>query len=73
MVGARLWLPDYPQLERDDIIVSLANNRRWRVEQQVQPEIQYAATHQVVTLQEISHDHVIYRFLVDPTTRDPLY
>lgn len=69
---AQIWLPMFPQLERDDVLVSLKDQRRYRVDRQVQPEIQLSGVHQVVTCQELAHDHVIYRLPVSPDLQ-PLY
>ena len=70
---AQIWLPDFPQMERDDVIVALHDQRRFRVDRQVQTEIQLAGVHQVLTCQELAHDHVIYRYAVHPETLNPLY
>ena len=68
--GAVFWLPDYPTLERDDVIVSLADQRRFRVNQEVETQIQLNSVHQEVTCVELGHDHVIYRY---PIQRDAIY
>lgn len=70
---AQIWLPDFPQMERDDVIVSLHDQRRYRVDRQVQTEVQLAGVHQVLTCQELARDHVIYRYAVSPNTLQPLY
>lgn len=70
---SQIWLPDFPQLERDDILVSLHDQRRYRVDRQVQTEMQLAGVHQVVNCQELARDHVIYRYAVSPDTLEPLY
>lgn len=70
---AQIWLPDFPQMERDDVIVALHDSRRFRVDRQVQTEVQLAGVHQVLTCQELGHDHVIYRYAVSPETINPLY
>ena len=67
------WLPDYPQLERDDVIVRLADQRRFRVDQQVETQIQLNSVHQEVGSQQIPMDNVVYRIPVDPDTLSPLY
>ena len=63
---AKFWLPIFPQLERDDVIVTLSDNRRYRVDQQLQTEIRLQGVHQVLSCQELAHDHVIYHLLLEP-------
>lgn len=70
--SVRFWLPDYPQLERDDVIVSLDDQRRFRVDVQLQTELRLVGVHQVVSCQELARDHVVYRLHVDPTTAPQL-
>lgn len=67
------WLPDYPGLERDDVLVRLADNRRFRLDVQFETQIQLNAVHQEVTGQELPHDHVLYRYALHPDQLDPLY
>lgn len=67
------WLPDYPTLERDDLIIHLSDNRRFRVDQQVETQIQLNCVHQEVPAQELPRDHIIYQYAVNPDTIEPLY
>lgn len=67
------WLPDYPTLERDDVLVRLSNNRRFRLDQQVETQIQLNSAHQEVSGQELPHDHVLYRYPLNPNAIEPLY
>jgi len=67
------WLPDYPTLERDDILVRLSDNRRFRLDQQVETQIQLNSAHQEVSGQELPHDHVLYRYPLNPNAIEPLY
>lgn len=67
------WIPDYPSLERDDIIVRLADNRRFRLDQQIETQIQLNSVHQEVPGQELPHDHILYRFAVNPDSIEALY
>lgn len=66
---ATVWLPDTPAMERDDVVVFLEDQKRFRIDRQVQTEIRLAAVHQVFTCQEYDHSHVIYRY---PVRRDQL-
>lgn len=67
------WLPDYPQLERDDIIIRLTDQRRFRLDQQVETQIQLNTVHQEVGSQQIPLDNIVYRLLVTPDAVSPLY
>lgn len=69
----QIWLPVFPQMEKDDVLVNLHDQRRFVVERQVQTEIQLAGVHQVLTCKELGHDHVLYRYPVAPDTLSPLY
>ena len=71
--GVRFWLPDFPTLERDDILISLKTQRRYRVDEQVDTELQLVGVHQILTCQEIPKDHLLYRMKVQPDTVEPLY
>ena len=67
------WLPDYPQMERDDIVVRLSDQRRFRVDQQIETQIQLNSVHQEVGSQQLPLDNIAYRVLVNPDTVSPLY
>lgn len=69
----KLWMPDVPCMERDDVIVFLRDQRRYRVDQQSQTEIQLEAVHQVLSIQEYSHDNIIYRYPVSVDDQNPLF
>lgn len=71
--GVQMWLPDFPQMEKDDVLVSLHDQRRFEVDRQLQTEIQLAGVHQVLTCLELARDHVLYRYPVSPDTLQPLY
>jgi hypothetical protein len=70
---ANFWLPDFPAIERDDIIVSLADQNRFRADVQIDTEIQLTSVHQEVTCQQIPHDNIIYKLRVSPDTSAPLF
>lgn len=71
--GALFWLPSSPTLERDDILVSLSDQRRFRVNQEVETQISLQSVHQEVTCVEVLHDNVIYRYPIQRETLNPLY
>jgi hypothetical protein len=68
----RVWLADVPALERDDVIVFLVDQRRFRVDQIGQTEILKTAVHQTVVCQEIPHDNILYRMPVDVRALKPM-
>ena len=53
----------YPKVEKDDVIVELDTNKRWRVETSSQTELRRMILHQRVVISELSRDSVEY--LVD--------
>ena len=59
--------------ERDDVLVRLSDNRRFRLDQQVETQIQLNSAHQEVSGQELPHDHVLYRYPLNPNAIEPLY
>jgi len=67
------WLPDYPTLEADDILISLSDQRRFIIDQQVETQILLNSVHQEVACMELDHDHIIYQMRVAPDTLSPLY
>jgi hypothetical protein len=67
------WLPDYPTLEQDDILVRLSDNRRFRIDQQLETQIQLNSVHQEISCQELPHDNILYRYPLNPNTIEPLY
>jgi len=65
-VETNFWFPDFPLLEREDILISMADQRRFRVDQQLQTEILLTPVHQEAVCQELRHDHLIYKFPILP-------
>jgi len=70
---AKFWMPDFPSLEVEDVIVFLKENSRWRIDQVVQTQIRLQDVHQVVSAQSLDRGHIIYRLPVDPTKINSLY
>lgn len=68
----RIWLPYVPQVEKDDLLVFLRDNKRVVVDQQVQTEIATVTVHQVITGVEINHDNILYQYPVDLQNRRPM-
>lgn len=66
-------LPDLPQLERDDLLVSVEDQRRFFVRTQEQVEIKLRGIQQQVGCVEVSRDHVVYRMPVQPDVVTPLF
>jgi hypothetical protein len=69
----KVWMPDVPAMERDDLIVFLDDNRRFRIDQQIQTEIKLTAVHQQFSAQEIEHSNIVYRLPVNTTQINPLF
>lgn len=69
----KIYLPDMPGMERDDVVVFLDDDRRFRIEEQAQTEIKLAAVHQLLAAKEVPRDHVLYRLPVHPGQLRPLY
>ncbi len=68
----RIWMRDLPAMERDDIVVFLEDQKRYRIDRQLQTEMKLVAVHQVFTAQEIPHDNIIYKLPVDTRGLQPL-
>lgn len=66
-------LPDLPQLERDDLLVSVEDQRRFFVRTQEQVELKLRGIQQQVGCVEVSRDHVVYRMPVQPDVVIPLF
>lgn len=70
---ATIIIPDLPQLERDDVIVSLEDQRRFVVWGQRQPELRLRGVHQILDCLELARDHVLYRLAAQPGVATPLF
>lgn len=70
---ARFWLPETPQVERDDILILKEEGRRYRVDQQLQTEIQLQGVHQVISALMLRSDHLLYRMPYDTQSIAPFY
>ena len=70
---SKFWMPDYPSVEADDVVVFMKENTRWRVDQSTSTQIRLQDIHQVVSAQSIDRGHIIYRYALDPRQIHPIY
>ena len=68
----KFWMPDYPSLECDDVVVFLRDQSRWRIDQTVGTEIRLQQVHQVISAQALDRSHILYSLPVDPDVENPL-
>jgi hypothetical protein len=61
----RLTLLDYPELEVDDIVVDVRQNKRYIVKHRHATELQTVAVHQQLTVSELARDSVEHRIPVN--------
>lgn len=69
----KLWMPDYPGIESEDVLIYLKDNTRWRLDQGTQTQIRLQDIHQVISAQVIDKSHIIYRLKIDVTQLNPLF
>lgn len=69
----KFWMPDFPSLESEDVIVFARDKSRWRIDQTVSTEIRLQQVHQVVSAQVIDRSHILYQFPVDPDVMEALF
>ena len=62
----RATLLDIPQVQDDDVLVFLADNRRFQVKQVTTTELKTVTVHQVVVVSELARSSIEYRITVDP-------
>lgn len=70
--SVRIWMPHIPQLDRDDVIVFLRDNKRFRVDQQSETQITTVTVHQTISAVEIERSHILYKLPVDVDAVQPL-
>jgi hypothetical protein len=63
---ARIWLPGVPQVDVDDVLVFLRDDKRFKIDRHVQTELTLIPVHQVVDTVELERGHVVYQFKVSP-------
>lgn len=66
-------IPDYPGLEKGDVIVFLKDNTRWHVDIVTSTQLRLQDIHQVITAQVFDRAHIIYRIPIRPDELNPLY
>ena len=69
----QLTILDAPKVEPDDLLVFLADNRRFLVKAVTQTELKTVAVHQKLEISEIARSSVEYRLVVDATRIPPLF
>ena len=69
----RLTLLDVPALEENDVLVFLADNRRFVVRKITATELKTVVVHQSAMISELARSSVEYRITVDPTRLPPLF
>lgn len=69
----KFWMADFPNVEQDDLLVFLKDQRRFRLDQATQTEIRLRLAHQVVSAQEIEHGNILYQLPVRLDQSKPLY
>jgi hypothetical protein len=57
----RLTILDYPEVERDDVVVDIKQNKRYIILHRHATEMQAVAVHQQLTVSELARDSVEYR------------
>lgn len=69
----RLLVPDFPQVDVRDVIVSLRSGERYIVDAETETDLQEEPMYQAVTVTELERSDVLYQIRVDPTSITPFY
>jgi hypothetical protein len=64
---------DAPKVEPDDILVFLADNKRFLVKAVIQTELKTVGVHQKFEVSELARSDMAYRIVVDPSRIPPLF
>lgn len=64
---------DAPKVEPDDILVFLADNKRFLVKAVIQTELKTVSVHQKLEVSELARSDMAYRIIVDPSRIPPLF
>jgi hypothetical protein len=67
------WVQEFPLLERDDVLVSLSDQERFRVDRQISTQIQLNTVHQELSCQELRRDHIVYQLRIREDQLAPLF
>lgn len=69
----RLVVPDFPQVDVGDVIVSLRSGERYRVDAETETDVQEEPMYQSVAVTELDRSDVLYQLRVDPTSVLPFF
>jgi len=69
----RLTVPDFPQVDVGDVIVSLRTGERYRVEAETETDVQEEPMYQSITVTELDRSDILYQVRVDPTSVLPFF
>jgi len=69
----RVIILDYPAVETYDIVVDVAQNKRYLIENITHTELRTVAVHQDLTVSEIARDSIEYRIVVNYDYLPPIY
>ncbi len=69
----RLTTTDVPQVDKDDVLVLLQTNQRYRVMERDEVRIGLEPAHQTITVAELDRGHALYHLRVDPSSVLPLF
>lgn len=67
----RLLVPDFPQVDVRDVIVSLRSGERYVVDAETETDVQEEPMYQSVTVTALDRSDVVYQLRVDPTSVRP--
>lgn len=69
----RLVIPDFPEVNVGDIIVSLRSGERYRIDAETETDVQEEPMYQTATVTEIDRSDIVYQLRVDPTAIHPFF
>jgi hypothetical protein len=69
----RFYALTYPELEVDDVIVDIRQNKRYIIQTRHATEMQTQAVHQTCTISELARDSIEYRVVADFDVAPMLY
>jgi hypothetical protein len=73
MKKLRLLVPDFPQVDVGDVIVSLRTGERYRVDAETETDLQEEPMYQTLSVSEIERSDILYQLRVDPTSATPFF
>jgi hypothetical protein len=63
----------YPEIESDDLLVDITQNKRYTVQNRHLTELQTVGVHQVLTVSELARDAAEYRVVANFDNIAPIY